>query len=235
MLTINYIGHTTIPSAGLSSSKQTLDSSQHSSALSSCFQTLLRLGDLHRWQNEGLLPEDTADYGPSVGFYDLASKLNPDSGATYHQLAVIETLTPKPDLLRVLYYLYRSVTCKIPHSKAHENLKQQLRKTMSHSRSHTTHSSLAIQQEDANAPDHRLSELVTWLAEVHVQCSVEISFDDYLMLEGKFSKLLRHNLAQSMHMSSILKKIVLVNISAEWIARQQYEGKITAFAAQSRS
>ena len=46
--------------------------------LSSCFFTLIRLGDLSRWW-EQRKPEGGPQRAQAMGFYDLASTMRPDS------------------------------------------------------------------------------------------------------------------------------------------------------------
>jgi hypothetical protein len=50
--------------------------------LQSCHATLIRLGDLSRYRESELVSKDR-NWGPAIGYYDLASVINPASGGNY--------------------------------------------------------------------------------------------------------------------------------------------------------
>jgi hypothetical protein len=96
--------------------------------LQSCHATLIRLGDLSRYRESELVSKDR-NWGPAIGYYDLASVINPASGASQNQLAIIALADGNH--LRATYHLYRALSAQEPHPTAKGNLEIELRKIMS--------------------------------------------------------------------------------------------------------
>ncbi|KAL2408091.1 hypothetical protein ABEF95_002196 [Exophiala dermatitidis] len=91
----------------------------------SCYSTLVQLGDLSRYR-ETELQRKERNWGPARGYYDLASALDPTSGMSNNQLAVIALADQ--DHLRAVYHLYRAVCVENPAPQAQGNLKLEFRK-----------------------------------------------------------------------------------------------------------
>ena len=188
---------------------------------SSCFEALIHLGDLSRWR-EAARTEGEANYSPAVGFYDLAHAFDPYSGKPYHQLAVIASLHPTPDDLRVVYYFYRSLCTKSPHPKAADNLDQQFQKIMSR---FDPQRALAFRQKEQQ---DTVTDLISWHMQLHAKCRMSPDFDEYAELERNVLGYLAMNVLE-IPMGSVLKKIVLVNLAAEWIATEMAHSKALVF------
>ena len=183
--------------------------------LASCFDALIHLGDLSRWREQART-EGEANFGPAIGFYDLASTLRPDSGKPHHQLAVIAASSPEPDDLRIVYHFYRSLTAVLPHPKAEENLEQQFQKIMSRS-SHQRSLSVRRAEESATVTD-----LISWHMQLHAKCRLGPIFEEYAELEHQVIGYLTMNILE-LPMASMLKKLVMVNLAAEWVAKTKAE------------
>lgn len=89
--------------------------------LLSCHATLIHLGDLSRYRETELAAKER-NWGPAVGFYDLAINVLPSSGNSYNQLAVIALADT--NLFRATYQLYRALSAEDPHPQADTNLKR---------------------------------------------------------------------------------------------------------------
>ena len=191
---------------------------QRSAVLTSCFDALIHLGDLSRWR-EQVRTEGDANFGPAVGFYDLAATLRPESGKPHHQLAVIAALSPKPEDLRIVYHFYRSLCTLDPHPKAEENLEQQFQRIMSR-----------LEGPSRPPPGRRLEEqeivtdLINWFMKLHAQCRKGPVYDEYAELELRVMGYLQTNVLE-IQMASVLKKMTLVNLAAEWIAKKTMESQ----------
>lgn len=93
--------------------------------LLSCHQTLIHLGDLSRYREE-VLAKGEYNWGPAIGYYDLAGAIYPTSGASHHQLAVIARHGGCH--LRVTYHLYRALATEEPFPTARDNLELEIKK-----------------------------------------------------------------------------------------------------------
>lgn len=89
--------------------------------LLSLHTTLIHLGDLSRYRESELSAKER-NWGPAVGFYDLASSVLPGSGFSYNQLAVVALADG--NLFRATYQLYRALCAEKPHPQAEPNLKK---------------------------------------------------------------------------------------------------------------
>lgn len=85
----------------------------------SCYLTLVQLGDLSRYRETELQTKER-NWGPAKGYYDLATALDPTSGISSNQLAVVALADQ--DHLRAVYYLYRAVCIAHPAPQAQGNL-----------------------------------------------------------------------------------------------------------------
>ena len=192
---------------------------QRSAALTSCFNALIHLGDLSRWREQAR-PEGDANYSPAVGFYDLASALRPTSGRPHHQLAVIAASGSKPeDDLRVVYHFYLSLIAAEPHPKAEENLDQQFQKMMSRLTPQPPRSARRQQEDQATVTD-----LIAWHMQLHAMCRMNPNFEDYAAREKEILGYLRLNVIE-VPMAGVLKKLVMVNLAAEWVAKSKIDSK----------
>jgi len=89
--------------------------------LQSLHTTLIHLGDLSRYRETELSGKER-NWGPAIGFYDLAVTILPSSGLSYNQLAVIAL--SDGNLFRATYQLYRALSSEEPHPQAENNLRR---------------------------------------------------------------------------------------------------------------
>ena len=177
--------------------------------LSSCHQTLIRLGDLSRYRETELATKER-NWGPAIGYYDLAGAIRPSSGASHNQLAVIALADGNH--LRSTYHLYRALAVKEPHPTAKGNLEIGFKKII------VAQEKGELMNDDAQR-DHSSSTkaLLGWFMLLHAKCYKGLDFIGHEELENEVISQLAIELKER-SLEGILQKIVLVNIAAEYFA-----------------
>ena len=183
------------------------------STLLSCHRSLVQLGDLSRWRETELVTKDR-NWGPAIGYYDLARTIYPNSGASHNQLAVISLADSNH--LRAIYHLYRALAVEEPHPSAKGNLEIEFKKVQE----------TQIQNNDING--HQVQEaaeaLVICFMHLHAGC---YKGDDIPGYEGNESELMRHLAVdlKERSLEGIFPKLTLINIAAEYVAGVRLKGK----------
>ena len=189
----------------------------------SCYTSLIRLGDLSRYR-ETELQQKERNWGPARGYYDLATAVDPTSGTSYNQLAVIAR--NDGDHLRALYYLYRAIAVKDPHPLAGDNLEKEFIKIQDQDAERAL-----IPVQDAGRPG---SGLQAWFVAFHANCAKNIDSERRTEQEREFLSQLGVDLKER-PLDGSLSKFVLINIAAEYLARQRDEGRLRRSAIGRRS
>ncbi|KAJ5573664.1 uncharacterized protein N7459_008091 [Penicillium hispanicum] len=175
--------------------------------LQSCHATLIRLGDLSRYRETELVTKDR-NWGPAIGYYDLASVIYPASGASHNQLAVIALADTNH--LRATYHLYRALSAQEPHPSAKGNLEIEFRKVMN-----AWAKRELIRPEDAGIPGRALAP---WFVYLHAECYKGNDFPEHDELESEVMSQLAVDIRER-SLEGTLQKMCLVNIAAEDFAR----------------
>lgn len=175
--------------------------------LLSCHATLIRLGDLSRYRETELVGKDR-NWGPAIGYYNLATVIYPASGTSHNQLAVIALADGNH--LRATYHLYRALAAQEPHPSAKGNLEIEFRKV----RNLWTKREL-IRPEDAGIPGRALAP---WFVYLHAQCYKGTDFPEHDELESEVLNQLAVDLKER-SLEGTLQKFCLVNIAAEEFSR----------------
>jgi len=175
--------------------------------LQSCHATLIRLGDLSRYRETELVAKDR-NWGPAIGYYDLASVIYPVSGASHNQLAVIALADGNH--LRATYHLYRALSAHDPHPSAKGNLEIEFRKVMN-----LWAKRELIRPEDAGIPGRALAP---WFVYLHAQCYRGNDFPEHDELESEVMSQLAVDIRER-SLEGTLQKLCLINIAAEDFAR----------------
>ncbi|CBF86507.1 uncharacterized protein ANIA_02271 [Aspergillus nidulans FGSC A4] len=173
------------------------------SILRSCHATLVRLGDLSRYRETELVSKER-NWGPAIGYYDLASVIYPASGASHNQLAVIALADANH--LKATYHLYRALSAQEPHPTARGNLEIEFRKVLS-----LWAKGELIRRDDAGTPGRSLAPLFVYL---HAQCYRGVDFPEHDELESEVLNQLAVDLKER-SLEGILQKFCLINIAAE--------------------
>ncbi|KAL5342956.1 hypothetical protein BJX70DRAFT_409232 [Aspergillus crustosus] len=175
--------------------------------LLSCHSTLIRLGDLSRYRETELVTKDR-NWGPAIGYYDLATIIYPASGASHNQLAVIALADGNH--LRATYHLYIALSAQEPHPTAKGNLEIEFRKIMS-----LWAKRELIRPEDAGVPGRSLAP---WFVYLHAQCYRGLDFPEHDELESEVLNQLAVDLKER-SLEGTLQKFCLINIAAEDFSR----------------
>ncbi|KAL5043962.1 hypothetical protein BDW71DRAFT_186875 [Aspergillus fruticulosus] len=181
--------------------------------LQSCHATLIRLGDLSRYRETELVSKER-NWGPAIGYYDLASVIYPASGASHNQLAVIALADANH--LKATYHLYRALSAQEPHPTARGNLEIEFRKVMS-----LWAKGELIRRDDAGIPGRSLAPLFVYL---HAQCYRGVDFPEHDELESEVLNQLAVDLKER-SLDGILQKFCLINIAAENSSRTRSNEK----------
>lgn len=181
--------------------------------LLSCHATLIRLGDLSRYRESELVNKDR-NWGPAIGYYDLASVINPASGASQNQLAIIALADGNH--LRATYHLYRALSAQEPHPTAKGNLEIEFRKIMS-----AWAKRELIRPEDAGIPGRALTP---WFLYLHAKCYKGTDFPEHDELESEVLSQLAVEIRER-SLEGTLQKFCLINIAAEDFAKVRSTGK----------
>ena len=185
------------------------------SVLLSCHQSLIRLGDLSRWREMELVIKDR-DWGPAIGYYDLARIIHPNSGASYNQLAVIALADSNH--LRATYYLYRALAVEEPHPGAKGNLELEFRKVRDAPRD------IDISDSDLIHDHQDFHEAVTRrFLRLHARC---YKGADTARNADDTSEIMRHIAVELKERSreGTLNTLVLVNTAAQYFAGIRLKG-----------
>lgn len=164
--------------------------------------------------------EKDRNWGPAKGYYDLAAEIYPDSGQSHNQLAVIAR--EDGDHFRSTYHLYRSLASKLPHPHAQKNLELEFKKIVSK----WTKGELINNHKtpDGNAAGRAL---VAWFIRLHSKCYKGEEFAQHDELENEVLSHLAIELKER-PLDSVLHKIILINMAAEYFATVQMQCKVTA-------
>jgi len=187
--------------------------------LLSCHATLVRLGDLSRYRETELKTVDR-NWGPAIGYYDLAGALLPSSGASFNQLAVIAVTDGNH--LKALYHLYRALSAEDPHPAAKGNLEIEFKKILS-----AWSKGQLIQPQDQKKPGKALE---AWFTCLHARCYKGLEYSEHDELENEVLSQLSVDLKERA-LSSTLQKFSIINIAAEYLASMRAQGKsLSAFS-----
>ncbi|KAL8719017.1 MAG: hypothetical protein Q9225_003918 [Loekoesia sp. 1 TL-2023] len=184
--------------------------------LQSCHRTLIHLGDLSRYRETEIDDKKKEkNWGPALGYYDLAVAIYPPSGIPYNQLAIISK--SEDDHSRALYYLYRAQSAFEPPPTAFANLELEFKKIREASeRGDLTFGA----NEQSINPFLRLQHCFPLL---HSRCFDGIDLGDYERLESEVLKQLAIGLEERSLEANFVNRMVLSNIAADYVAGDRWQ------------
>ena len=189
--------------------------------LNSCHQTLIRLGDLSRWRETQSVTKDR-NWGPAVGYYNLAGLIHPASGVSHNQLAVIALVDANH--LSATYHLYRALAVEEPHPSARGNLEIEFRKI-----EEAWSNGELMKTDFVNKSQETGKALVAWFMRLHARCYRGVDFPEHEELESDVLSQLAVDLKER-SFESTLSKFVMINIAAEYFAGVRLQGKLCDMA-----
>ena len=187
------------------------------SILVSCHQTLVRLGDLSRWRETQSVTKDR-NWGPAIGYYNLAGLIHPISGASHNQLAVIALVDVNH--LSATYHLYRALAVEEAHPSAKGNLEIEFRKIED-----AWSNGELIKTDPVRNSQEPGKALVSWFMRLHARCYNGLDFPEHEELESEVLSQLAVDLKER-SFESTLNKFVMINIAAEFFAGVRLQGKL---------
>lgn len=157
------------------------------------------------------------NWGPAIGYYNLAGLIYPASGASHNQLAVIALADISH--LRATYHLYRALAAEEPHPSAKGNLEIEFKKLQeAWSKGESVVDSVEM---DSRGPG---KALIGWFMRLHAQCYRGVDFLEHEELESEVLSQLAVDLKER-SLESTLNKFVLINVAAEYFAGVRLRGK----------
>ncbi|KAK4997741.1 hypothetical protein LTR66_002906 [Elasticomyces elasticus] len=197
---------------------QSLSSMIQEQVLTSCYLSLIYLGDLSRYRAAERLDKDPS-WAPAVGYYGLASTIRPSSGMAHHQLAVIAR--EEGTHLRAIYHLYRAMVVNEPHPNAPNNIEVEFKKVI-----HAWNKGDLIASASSQEKSPAFKALTGWFVRFHSMCYKGEEFPTHNELEQEVLNQLALEIkkpsAQS-KLESTLHKIVMTNLAAEYYAAEQLQ------------
>lgn len=162
------------------------------------------------------------NWGPAVGYYDLAITIWPESGLPYNQLAIIAKMDD--DHFSALYYLYRAFCAQEPNPTARPNIEVEMKKIQASEEDwhKLTWSSLA-QTASHKDPTLGLASKLRFLV-LHARLYKGCSFSDYEKWENDMLSCIAFDLKIGAFGSDVVTKMVLINIAAEFAAGERIQG-----------
>jgi len=206
--------------ASRTSTPQRIAATLKTQVLQSCHQTLIQLGDLSRYRETELGDEKERKWGPAIGYYNLATEINPDSGHSHNQLAVIAR--EDGNHFRSVYHIYRSLASKYPYPQAQGNLELEFKKIVA-----AWDKGELINNHKSADSNKAARALMGWFVRLHSKCYKGEEFKEHDELEGEVLTQLAIQLKECL-LEGILQKIILINLAAEYFASVQLQGMLAA-------
>ncbi|KAL8942095.1 MAG: hypothetical protein Q9216_001861 [Gyalolechia sp. 2 TL-2023] len=184
--------------------------------LQSCHRTLIRLGDLSRYRESEIdAKKNKKNWGPALGYYDLAIAIYPQSGIPYNQLAIISK--NEGDHARALYHLYRAQSALEPPPTAFANLELEFKKIRdAWKRDHSI-------SDDRNDNRNPLSKLQHFFPLLHSRCFDGIDIGDYEKLERDVLQKFSAGLKDRTLETNFVNRMALSNIAADFAAGDRWQ------------
>lgn len=184
--------------------------------LQSCHQSLIHLGDLSRYRESELnVKGKDRNWGPAIGYYDLAIAMNPASGLPHNQLAIISK--SEGDHARALYHLYRAQNALEPPPTAFANLQLEFKKIHEASERSNTATEIHGKSEDPLATLQRCVPLL------HACCFDGTDFPEYTNIETQVLGQLGAGLTRHCLETNFVNRMVLSNIAADFTAGDRWQ------------
>ncbi|KAK9480501.1 hypothetical protein V1514DRAFT_325590 [Lipomyces japonicus] len=177
--------------------------------LRSCNRALVCLGDLSRYLESQEI-SDKKDWRPAMNYYNLAKQLLPRfAGFSHNQMAVISI--KEGSVLGATFHFYRALCAAELFPTAKDNLQLGFKKF------------LKKQEIDGRKDEIMVAELLVLYLKFHATVFADEDISD--ALETEILQHLRTGLNYRKLSADILTKMVLINISALWLARQEGKAK----------
>ena len=159
------------------------------------------------------------NWGPAIGYYNLAGLIRPISGASHNQLAVIALVDANH--LSATYHLYRALAVEEPHPTAKGNLEIEFRKI-----EEAWSKGDLLRNDPVRNNQEPVQALVAWFMRLHARCYQGHDFLEHEELESEVLSQLVVDLKER-SFENTLNKFVMINIAAEYFAGVRKQRKIS--------
>lgn len=182
----------------------------------SLYLSIIQLGDLSRYR-ELQRQEKDRNWSYAVGYYGLATSIDPDSGISHNQQAVVALADGSH--FRATYHLYRSLATKHPHPMAKKNLEVEFKKVIN-----SWEKGELIGRQANREGNGTNRALISWFVRLHSKCYKGEEFAGHDELENEVLSQLAVELKER-SLDGLLQKFVMVNVAAEHFASEQLQSK----------
>ncbi|KAK9239965.1 hypothetical protein V1525DRAFT_354757 [Lipomyces kononenkoae] len=180
--------------------------------LRSCHRALVCLGDLSRYREmHSFDSSPQKDWRPALNYYSLAKQLYPSLGFPHNQIAVISIF--EGSVLSAQYHFYRAMCVQEPFPTAAGNLSLGFKKFLNNPKIVKVDGPY---KRDEVAVSQMLESFLTWHGKAYQ--TGRPPEDD--TLEVRILERLRAYIVDRRLTTDILTKVVLINICAYYIAKQ---------------
>lgn len=183
--------------------------------LYTCHQALVSLGDLSRYRAAEKL-DKKQDFGPAMGYYELAAVICPTKGHAHHQASMIALKQDR--YMQATYHLYRSIVVAEPHELAGKNLASAFSKI-----NRLWDKSELFKRNDPSDPESLKNKLIGLYLRFQALCASGRRFDSYVEFEQTIHDRLSAEV-KARDLGSTLLRMVLVNISAQHRMSEVFQG-----------
>ncbi|QSS54477.1 EST1 superfamily domain-containing protein [Histoplasma capsulatum var. duboisii H88] len=184
------------------------------SVVLTCHATLIRLGDLSRYREMELVPPTkNRNWDCAIRYYKLADTLNPDSGMSHNQLAVIGLADGNH--LQATYHLYRALSAREPYPTSNGNLEIEFRKVLA----------ACAKGESIGSSEDGKATLISMFIYLHAQCYKGVDFPEHDELENEILSQMAVDLKELSLHPPLLQKFCLINIAAEDYANARWANR----------
>lgn len=159
------------------------------------------------------------NWGPAIGYYNLAGRIHPTSGASHHQMAVIAQVDVNH--LSATYHLYRALAVEEPHPSAKGNLEIEFKKI-----EEAWSKGDMIKTNPVRNSQEQWKALLGWFMRLHARCYQGLDFPEHEELESEVLSQLAVDLKER-SFEDPLSRIVMINIAAEFYAGVRLQGTLS--------
>ncbi|RVD88046.1 uncharacterized protein DFL_002244 [Arthrobotrys flagrans] len=179
------------------------------SAILTCYESLLHLGDLSRYRENYGEPNprnpDAKNWGPAKGYYTLARKVIPAHPKAFNQLAVLAQY--EQSHFTAIYYLYRSLLAEEPDEATHETTLSNLKICF-----------VKILKDNASSDGVASDEITAMFSRYHAHCFLSNDASEYESLKSDLLNQITLGVKERAVPTVILNRMILINIAAEHLA-----------------
>ena len=181
-----------------------------------CHENLIRLGDLSRYRESEVPKRKNLNWGPAMGYYNLAIAIYPASGIPHNQLAIIARI--EQNNVGALYHLYQAQGALEPHPTAYRNLGLEFQNIL---KAQSKDVLVANAGKDSQGLVQKLESSFLLL---HAQYFSGVNYPEIDKLENDVLGYLKSKLTEGALETGLVNYLILINIAADFSAGDRWQG-----------